>query len=253
MLYRRFEHTDVKPLLDAADMEGVVLVQAAPTAAETDYLLGIADAVPWVQGVVGWVDLDAPDATDSIARRAQHPKFVGIRPMLQDIADPRWILAPSRARALEAMAHHRVVFDALIRPVHMDVIEQLASRYPRLDIVIDHAAKPRIGPRLDPIWELGMRRLSRFSNVACKLSGLMTELSPGTDAAMIERHVEMLLTTFNSDNLIWGSDWPVLTTAATYSEWFDLSQHCLAKLNQHDPQAVLGGNATRIYGLGVRA
>jgi L-fuconolactonase len=253
MLYRRFEHTDAKPLLDAAAIEGVVLVQAAPTEAETDYLLAIADAVPWVQGVVGWVDLDADDAGDTIARRSRHPKFVGIRPMLQDIADPQWILAPSRASALEAMTHHRLIFDALIRPIHLNAIAQLASRFPDLHIVIDHAAKPRIGSRMDPSWELGMRRLSRFSNVACKLSGLMTELVPGTDAAMIERHVEVLLTTFDADHLIWGSDWPVLTTAATYSEWCDLSQRCLARFPRSTPQAIMGGNATRIYGLGGRA
>ena len=82
-LYRRFGHTDVKPLLDAANIAGAVLIQAAATSAETDYLLAIAESVPWVLGVVGWVDFDAEDVEDQVARRAKHSKFVGIRPMLQ--------------------------------------------------------------------------------------------------------------------------------------------------------------------------
>jgi L-fuconolactonase len=249
-LYRRFGHTDVKPLLDAANVAGAVLIQAAATAAETDYLLAIAERVPWVLGVVGWVDFDAEDVTAQIARRATHPKFVGIRPMLQDISDPLWILDPRRSRALEAMQHHRLVFDALIRPVHLDVISELAAAYPNLAIVIDHAAKPSIGKEVDSCWQSAMRRASRLSNVTCKISGLMTELAPGTDTAMIAPHVETLLELFEPGRLIWGSDWPVLTAAATYAEWFHVSQLCLAQLGRDALEDVMGGNAMRTYRVG---
>jgi L-fucono-1,5-lactonase len=249
-LYRRFGHTDLKPLLDAANITAAVLIQAAATSAETDYLLAIAESVPWVVGVVGWVDFDAEDAVDQIARRAKHPKFVGIRPMLQDIADPLWILNPRRSGALRAMERHRLVFDALIRPVHLDAISQLASEHPELAIVIDHAAKPSIGKGLDQSWQSAMGSISRLSNVSCKISGLMTELAPGTDAAMIASHVEMLLELFEHGRLIWGSDWPVLTTAATYAEWLHVSQQCLARLDREAFEAVMGGNAIRTYRAG---
>jgi L-fuconolactonase len=251
-LYRRFGHSDVKPLLDAANIEGAVLVQAAATSAETDYLLAIAESLPWVLGVVGWVDFDAEDVVDQIARRATHPKLVGIRPMLQDIADPLWILDPRRSRALQAMERHRLVFDALIRPQHLDAISQVAAAHPDLAIVIDHAAKPTIGKELDQFWQSAMRRISRLSNVRCKISGLMTELAPGTDAAMIAPHVETLLGLFEHGRLIWGSDWPVLTTAATYAEWFRVSQQCLARLDQAALDEVMGGNAIRTYRVGNR-
>jgi L-fuconolactonase len=251
-LYRRFGHTDVKPLLDAANIAGAVLIQAAATSAETDYLLAIAESVPWVLGVVGWVDLDAEDVEDQVARRAKHPKFVGVRPMLQDIEDPLWILDPRRSRALKAMERHRLVFDALIRPVHLDAISQVASDHPDLAIVIDHAAKPTIGWQLDQSWQSAMRRASRLSNVKCKISGLMTELAPGTDTTMIGPHVETLLELFAHGRLIWGSDWPVLTTAATYAEWFRVSQLCLARLDQAALEGVMGGNAIRTYRMGSR-
>jgi L-fuconolactonase len=203
-----------------------------------------------VLGVVGWTDLDAADADEVIARRAQHPKFVGVRPMLQDIADPRWILDPRRSRALDAIQSSELAFDALIRPGHLDVIAQLASRYPRLNIVIDHAAKPAIGSHRDLSWQSGMRRLSTFDNVFCKLSGLMTERTPGTDAALVEEHVLALLAMFRSSRVIWGSDWPVLTTAASYQEWLALCQRCLANFDSTAQRGIMGGNAAQTYRLG---
>jgi L-fuconolactonase len=251
-LYRRFGHNDIKPLLDAANIEAAVLIQAAATSAETDYLLAIAESLPWVLGVVGWVDFDADDVVEHIARRAMHPKFVGIRPMLQDIADPLWILDPRRSRALKAMEHHQLVFDALIRPLHLEVISQVAGAHPDLTIVIDHAAKPTIGQELDQVWQSAMRRIARLSNVSCKISGLLTELAPGTDSAMIAPHVETLLGSFEHGRLIWGSDWPVLTTAATYAEWIRVSQQCLATLDQAALDGVMGGNALRTYRVGDR-
>jgi L-fuconolactonase len=250
-LYRRFDAHDAKPLLDAADVEGVILVQAAPTAAETDYLLEIAQSVPWVLGVVGWVDFDADDAIEAISRRSRHPKLVGLRPMLQDIPDPEWILDPRRAGCLRAMERHGLVLDALVRTSHLRAITQLAAAYPQLAIVIDHAAKPAVGASIDPSWADAMQRVSKLGNVGCKLSGLLTELTPGTDPSSIVQHAELLLAMFRPDRLLWGSDWPVLTAAATYTEWLDLTQRSLSRLDSPDLHAVMGLNALRIYGLGA--
>jgi L-fuconolactonase len=252
VLYRRFEPTDIKPLLDAGKIEGVVLIQAAPSVAETKYLLDIADAVPWILGVVGWVDFDADDVGETVARLARNPKLVGIRPMLQDIADPMWIMDRRRAVALDVLERHQLVFDALVRPVHLAAIAQLAAAHPQLAIVIDHAAKPSIGASIDPSWAAAMQRAAQFTNVACKLSGLMTELKSGIGADKIAGHARMLLSTFAPDRLLWGSDWPVLTTAATYEEWLGVSQRCLAQLAADDLQAVMGGNAIRTYRLEVQ-
>lgn len=250
-LYRRFGHTDVKPLLDAGNVQGVVLIQAAPSVAETQYLLAIADSVPWILGVVGWVDFDAADAIDTISKLARNPKLVGIRPMLQDIADPNWILHPRRTLVLEAIQRQQLVFDALVRTVHLDAIAQLAASHPQLNIVVDHAAKPSIGSRRDTSWVTGMQRISQYPNVACKLSGLLTELVPGTATERIDGFATLLLSTFAPHRVIWGSDWPVLTTAGTYAEWLGLSQRCLSRLEPDDFHSVMAGNAIRTYRLKV--
>lgn len=248
-LNRYFSSTELQSILAAHEVAAVVLVQAAPTAAETDYLLALSAVHPWIRGVVGWVELDSPQAGDQVSRRAAQARFVGLRPMLQDLSERDWILSPACALGLEALQASGMAFDALIRPPHLPVIVELAGRYPQLRIVVDHAAKPVIGRMIDPAWRTGMRELAAHANVSCKVSGLMTELSAPTEAAMIPSYVAELLDAFGSERLIWGSDWPVLTQVAQYSGWLELTERCLAGLSSDARERVFGINATRFYQL----
>lgn len=252
-LYRRFDEQELHALLDASRVDGVVLVQAAPTTAETDYLLGIAERTPWVFGVVGWIDFDAANVVEVVAIRRAQRKLVGVRPMLQDLDDPEWILDPRRAPALSALAAHGLVFDALIQPKHIEAIEEIAERHPDLKIVVDHAAKPTISGPPDAAWRAGMRRLASRNNIVCKLSGLLTELAPDTGAEHVSAHAKVIMDLFGPRRLLWGSDWPVLTQAATYSQWMSRTHRILELLSATERSAVLGGNAARIYQLDLRA
>lgn len=246
-LYRRIDEQELHEQLTRAGVNGAVLVQAAPTEAESDYLLSIAERTPWVRGVVGWIDFDAPDVEQRIAKRARQAKFVGVRPMLQDIDDVDWILRPSRSRALSALASHGLVFDALIKPVHMSRIEQIARRHPDLCIAIDHAAKPTIGNEVSRAWRESLHALASYPNVVCKLSGLLTELAPAVEPSKVHDHAEVVLQLFGPSRVLWGSDWPVLTSASSYDQWYALTQRALSSLSKADRNAVLGGNAVRIY------
>ncbi len=248
-LFRRIDPQELRSHLTRAGVSGAVLVQAAPTPAESDYLLSIAQRTSWVRGVVGWVGFDAPDVEQQIAKRAAQAKFVGVRPMLQDIADADWILDPSRARALNALALHGLVFDALIKPVHLSRIEKLARRHPELAIVIDHAAKPTIGASVDRAWREGLRALASCENVTCKLSGLLTEVAPEVAPTKVLEYAETVLQLFGPSRIIWGSDWPVLTLASSYEQWYELTQRALSSLSEAECSAVMGGNAARIYRL----
>ncbi len=250
-IFRDFEPADLAPLLAAAGVDRTVLVQATDTVAETEFLLQIANDVAWVAGVVGWVDLGAPDALQVIDRLHQQPALKGLRPMLQNIEDTNWILRETVAPALSHMADLGLCFDALIQPRHLDVIAQVARLHPDLPIVIDHIAKPKMGGAQTPDaeWLKGMRRLADLPNVHCKLSGLITEIGPTwtmTDLKLFAAHV---LKVFGPDKTLFGSDWPVVTLAGTYTGWRDTVDTLLATFSAADRAKIMGGNAQSFYGL----
>jgi L-fuconolactonase len=227
-----------------------VLVQAAPTEAETAFLLECAAASPAVAGVVGWVDLQRADAPERITDLARaHPPLKGLRPMLQDLADPDWILDPALAPALEAMAAAGLVFDALIRPLHLPRIQELCRRHPSLTVVVDHGAKPDIASGAWLPWADGLRRLAEHSHACCKLSGLLTEAGARPPRGAALRWGRHLLGAFGARRVIWGSDWPVLELAASYAEWWSDTAEILAPLDAAEREAVLGRNARRVYRL----
>ncbi|MBS0565230.1 MAG: amidohydrolase family protein [Proteobacteria bacterium] len=228
----------------------VIAVQAAPTLAETDHLLGLAAQDHRIAGVVGWVDLASPRAADDLRARAANPLFLGIRPMLQDIADTQWLLSAPRPEALAALTGLGLRFDALATTRHLPALARFAAANPGLPIVVDHAAKPQPGRR--PDWEAGMAALARDPRIHCKLSGLLTELSPGDrhDPLPALRPIfDRLIGWFGPDRLIWGSDWPVVTLAAPFGDWVSLTGALLDGLNAGEKAAILGGNAARFYGV----
>ncbi len=239
-------------------VDGGVLVQAAATEAETEFLLGAASASPSVLGVVGWTDLAAPRAPARVHALATRHKLKALRPMLQDIADPDWILQPAVAPALEAMADSGLAFDALVKPVHLPRVRELARRHPRLRIVIDHGAKPDIAgggqgagpPATWQPWAGAMTRLAAETPVLCKLSGLLTEAGPlAQDPQAVLPWMQHLLDTFGPQRLVWGSDWPVLELAGRYGPWWRLCQELTASLTQAQRDAIFGGNARDFYRL----
>lgn len=249
VLYRDVSIADWLAQAAPVGVTGGVLVQAAPTEAETEFLLAQADAQPAVLAVVGWVDLLAPDAPQRIAGLAKHAKLKGLRPMLQDIADPDWILRRALEPALRAMAEHRLVFDALVRPVHLPRIIELARRHRDLRIVIDHGAKPDIANGAWQPWADGLARAAESPAVFCKLSGLLTEAGPSPTAQTVRRWSAHLLDCFGPRRVLWGSDWPVLELAADYRAWWLEVQAQLMPLAPAERAAVLGDTSRRVYGL----
>jgi len=247
-IHRVHAPADLRPLMDEAGVDATILVQAAPTPAETDYMLGIARDTPWVLGVVGWIDLEASDAAAQVRRRAKDSLFLGVRPMLQDLSDPDWILRGGLAPALEAIAAEDLVFDALILSHQIAAIAEVAKRHPQLSIVLDHAAKPQLGDA-DAMarWAVDMERLAVLPNVTCKVSGLLTELMSGGSRDDVARAVGVLFDLFGTQRLLWGSDWPVLTLAGDYQGWFELAHEAIAAKDTGALDAVMGGNARRIY------
>jgi L-fuconolactonase len=231
-LYRDFLPADLKPLLAAAGVDGTIAVQAADTEAETRYLLGLADAHAWILGVVGWVDLEAAAAPAAIANLVEHPKLVGLRPMIQDMADDAWMLRDALAPAIAAMIRHDLTFDALVKPHHLRHLKEFLARYPDLRVVIDHCAKPEIRNRAFDDWARDMAEIGRSGRVFCKLSGLVTEAAPDWQPDDLAPYVKHVLSAFPPNRLIFGSDWPVLNLASDYGAWISLLKSYLGAASE---------------------
>ena len=243
-IYRDVSLDDWRQARAASGITAGVLVQAAPTEAETRFLLAQAEGAPDVLGVVGWVDLPAGDAPQRIRELARHPKLRGLRPMLQDLPDPDWILQDAIVPALGAMEDADLTFDALVLPVHLPRILVLARRHPGLRIVLDHGGKPGIATGQWQDWAAGIRELAALPQVFCKLSGLWTEAGPGASVAMVAPYARHLLDCFGPDRLLWGSDWPVLERAGTYPDWHAAA---LAGVPAADQRRVFAASACRAY------
>lgn len=246
-LYRDFMPKDLEPILRQQSVDGTILIQAAPSIAETEFLLDIADKTPFVLGVVGWVDFASPTAAMDIASLAVNPKLVGLRPMIQDIDDIDWMLRDDLTSTFEAMINHGLVFDALVLPKHLSRLNTLLLRHPRLKVVIDHAAKPDIANSGFGRWAIEMSTLAEIDGVHCKLSGLLTEAGNEWTESDLTPFVEHLFKVFGADRLIWGSDWPVLTLAGSYAQWLAIAASYTK--DEADRKAIFGANAARFYGV----
>jgi len=246
-IYRDFDLSDLAPHLAAAGIKGTILVQAAPTEAETDFLLDVAKDADIVRGVVGWIDFDAEDAPARIQALAERQLLVGLRPMVQDIADDDWLLRTHLAPLLEAMAARGLVFDALVLPRHLPRLLHVVRRHPQLQFVLDHFGKPRLAAGDIADWRADIAQLAEQPNVVCKLSGLVTEAAKDWQVADLKDAVDHALACFGPQRMLWGSDWPVVNLASGYDKWFAAAESLLAGLSADEKAAVFGANAARVY------
>jgi len=253
VLYRDYVPAELAPMLVDNEVGATVLIQAAASQAETRYLFGLAEAYPFIAGVVGWVDFESTDARRGISALIAdgRGKLKGLRPMIQDISDPRWILRPTLGAAFEAMIAHDLVFDALVRPEHIDVLRIRLMQHPTLRGVLDHAGKPDIANEGFDTWAESLERLARDTAVHCKLSGLLTEAGGRTSPEDLAPYIAHIFLCFGSKRVLWGSDWPVSNLACDYAHWLGLSRRLVNRFAPGQEQDVFGDTAARLYQLEV--
>ncbi len=256
VLARRYMPADLAASLTKHGIARSVVVQAAATVAETEYMLGIADATGSVAAVVGWVDFEDPGQLHHLERLARHPKFVGLRPMIQDIADIDWMLRDEVQWAYKAIIELDLTFDALGFPRHLDNFLTLLRRYPDLRVVIDHGMKPPIrdhaeGPEVFDRWAEGMSRLADRTQARCKFSGLVTEANEDWTLDDLRPYADHILAAFGPERVMWGSDWPVCQLRASYDAWRQAAQALTAHLGEEARAQVFGGTAIGFYRLEV--
>ncbi len=247
-LHRSWLPDDLAVLQKPLGFDGSIAVQARQVVEESDWLLGLADHHEAVKGVVGWVDLRADRVEDDLERLAKHPKFVGVRHVVQEEPDDDFMLGQEFQRGISKLAAYGLTYDILIYPKQLAAAIRLAENFPAQPFVLDHIAKPLIkAGALEP-WATQLRRLAHLPNVHCKVSGMLTEADHRAwTPEQFRPYLDVVFEAFGPSRLMYGSDWPVCLFAGSYEQSFRLVDDYTRSLTEAERAGLFGGNAAAFY------
>jgi L-fucono-1,5-lactonase len=244
----------LKPLMKACGIDGTIAVQARQTLEETRWLLELADRFPFIKGVVGWVDLRSPDVKQKLQQLSSYPKFRGVRHIVQDEPDDRFMLDADFLRGLEQLAEFNLTYDFLLYPRHLPVAVEVVKRFPKQPFVLDHISKPLIRKHELAPWDADIRKLAKFQNVSCKISGMVTEGDwKNWQPADFKPYIDVIVDSFGTNRIMVGSDWPVCTLAASYSQVIQLVIDYFEAFSKDEQEHIWSVNAMQFYGLHTSA
>jgi L-fuconolactonase len=225
-------------------------VQARQMLEETEWLLQLADEHDFIKGVVGWVDLRSPELHGQLERYARHFRLAGVRHVLHDEQNDRFMLLPEFRRGIAQLREFGLTYDLLLFPKHLPVAVELVAEFPAQQFVLDHIAKPAIRDGLVSPWREDLMRLAQFPNVLCKLSGMVTEAKWNQWRPKdFHRYLEVVFEAFGPDRLMIGSDWPVCTLSGSYTGTMGIVSDYLRQFSTEVQNHILGGNCARFYGI----
>jgi len=251
-LRRNYLPGDLEPTLVQNTFDGSVVVQAAQVPEEATWLLNLASQHKSILGVVAWVDLKDANVGRVLDGLQKHKKFVGVRHLIHDEADVRWMLQPDVVRGLKELEQRKVPYDLLLRPQHLLYVPALIEKVPDLPMVIDHIAKPYIKEGIFDGWAQDMERVSKHPKLWCKVSGMITEADhKNWKSEQLTPYVQHVLKLFGFDRLMFGSDWPVCTLAGTWKEVLAAFTQALGPQNADERAKILGSTAAGFYGLRI--
>lgn len=247
---RDFLPEDLGPILQEHGIDGCVTVQADQSRAENEFLLDLAAEHDWIKGVVGWVDLQAPDINEQLSSYSELKKLKGFRHVLQGEPQRDFMLRPAFLNGIGALRKFNFSYDILIFPDQVAFAETLVRKFPDQRFVVDHLAKPYIrDKKLDP-WRRDMQRLAALGNVSCKISGMVTEANwHSWKKEDFFPYLDVVVSAFGTDRLLYGSDWPVCLVAASYTEMLAIVTDYFSALSENEQEKIFGGNATKFYNL----
>ncbi len=232
--------------------DGSVAVQARQSLAENDFLLALAEQNDRVKGVVGWVDLCSELVAEELEQYAQHPKFVGLRHIVQDEAVDEFLLGKDFLRGIHLLSTYGMTYDILTFPKQLPATLKFVPKFPNQKFVLDHISKPFIKDGIIDPWKQQIQELARYDNLWCKLSGILTEADwLSWKATDFSPYLEVVLEAFGTDRLMIGSDWPVCRLAGEYEAAMRLVIDYIHELSEDEQAAILGGNCIDFYGLEV--
>ena len=245
VLYRDYLPVDLAPILG---LNRTVLIQASNSMAESRWLLDLADKNGFIAGVVGWVDLTDPDA--QLDELCAHPKFKGVRHLVESEPNDDWLIQPAVLSGLKKLSSRGCTYDLLVHTRHLKYIPTVVESCPELRCVIDHLAKPPIAHKEIKEWSEAMKLVAALPNIHCKLSGLVTEANwTSWQTEDLRPYVSEALELFGAERMMFGSDYPVCLLAASYDRVLESFQELLHDLSDADRDKIFSTNAQRFYRL----
>jgi len=247
---RDFLPSDLKEVYQENGIDGCVAVQAAQSMAETDFLLNLANDNKFIKAVVGWVDLRSENVEPILEKYQQQKILKGFRHIVQAEADDDFLLGPEFLRGISHLEKYGYVYDILILPHQLSATLEFVKRFPNQRFVIDHIAKPYIKEGLFDDWAALMSKIAEHENVYCKWSGMITEADyTSWKPEQIHPYMDLILNTFGSDRIMYGSDWPVCLVAGNYGQVKKLVTDFITQLSSAERAGIMGQNAIEFYNL----
>lgn len=247
-LRRDFLPEDLHKELKVAGIDGSISVQARQTTGETEWLLSLAEQNSFLKGVVGWVPLTSPSVEGDIEKYASHKKLKAVRHVVQDEKDDRYILRPDFNSGVALLDKHGLAYDILIFEKHLPAAIQFVDRHPKQRFILDHIAKPRIREGVVAPWRDNLREMAKRPNVWCKVSGVVTEADHQKwTEAQVRLYIDAAIDAFTPKRIMFGTDWPVCTTATTYKNWTELMRRATKNLSPSERDSIFGGAAAAAY------
>jgi L-fuconolactonase len=241
---------DLRNVVVPTGITGTVVIEVERTAEETRWLTSVAASADLILGVVGWADLTHSLAQAELEQMTLLPKLKGVRHPIHDEPDPNFILREDFNRGVAGLHELRLTYDILIFEDHLPQTIAFVDRHPNQVFILDHIAKPRIRHTSITAWRTNLLELARRPNVYCKLSGVVTEADwDRWSPKMIAPYIDTVLEAFSPSRLMFGSDWPIVTLASTYSRWVDTIHMAIASLSLSEQQSILWRSATEAYSL----
>jgi L-fuconolactonase len=250
VIRRDFMPEDIEPLLSARGIDGCVSVQADQSEEENTFLLAHADQHDFIKGVVGWVDLQAPDIHERLRYYSQFKKMKGFRHILQGEKQRDFMLRPEFKRGISALRSFGYTYDILIYADQLKFMEKFIEAFPDQPFVIDHLAKPYIRDKKIDEWKKDMMSICKYDNVFCKVSGMITEADwQHWKNEDFKPYLDVIIEGFGMSRLMYGSDWPVCLVAGSYAKTSNVVKEFFSTFTANEQAAFFGGNAIRFYNL----
>lgn len=245
-----FMPSDLWQVYNDNNIDGCVAIQAVQTLEETNFLITQSDEFSFIKGVIGWVDLRAHTLEAQLEQFSRQAIVKGFRHIVQGEPDPNFLLQADFLNGVSCLKKYNYTYDILVYPHQLGEVLEFVRHFPDQKFVLDHLGKPYIKEGHFDGWAVLVREIASAKNVYCKLSGMVTEADyhHWTPSQMMP-YIELVLESFGTERIMFGSDWPVCLLAADYATVKQLVTDAIAKLSLDEQASIMGQNAINFYNL----